>query len=102
MEETIRVGLRALAPVEIGEIPPRAAVILHGPLSRQVDAAVRVARTRLSRRKWAAWTGRHGVDQNPVVMTRRSWAGAAPDSEWRRREVVYNRVDPDGTKEVPS
>ncbi|PSJ36874.1 protein translocase subunit SecD [Allosphingosinicella deserti] len=105
MEERVRVGLRRESPpIEIGEISTaggRLSFMVRNPA--QVDAAVDFARRQtqpagLGPRDWNVDV----LDQNRIVMTP-TQAGldqglkAAMDSA---REVVYNRVDPSGTKEV--
>jgi preprotein translocase subunit SecD len=105
MEETIRVGLRRLSPrVEIGDISTaggRLVFMVRNPA--QVDAAVEFARNQtqpvgLGPRDWDVTV----IDQNRVVMTpTQAGLDAAVDSAMSTaREVVYNRVDPDGTREV--
>jgi preprotein translocase subunit SecD len=105
MEETIRVGMRRASPrIEIGEISTsggRLSFMVRNPA--QVDAAVEFARAQtlpvgMGPRDWDVTV----MDQNRVVMTPTA-AGieAALDSAMQTaREVVYNRVDPEGTKEV--
>jgi preprotein translocase subunit SecD len=105
MEETIRVGMRRASPrIEIGEISTsggRLSFMVRNPA--QVDAAVEFARAQtlpvgLGPRDWDVTV----LDQNRVVMTPTP-AGleAALNSAMdTAREVVYNRVDPEGTKEV--
>jgi preprotein translocase subunit SecD len=105
MEETIRVGLRRASPrVEIGETSTsggRLSFMVRNPA--QVDAAVEFARNQtqpvgMGPRDWDVTV----MDQNRVVMTpTKAGLDAALDSAMATaREVVYNRVDPDGTKEV--
>jgi preprotein translocase subunit SecD len=105
MEETIRVGLRRLSPrVEIGDISTaggRLVFMVRNPA--QVDAAVEFARSQtqpigLGPRDWDVTV----IDQNRVVMTpTKAGLEAALDSAMSTaREVVYNRVDPEGTREV--
>jgi preprotein translocase subunit SecD len=105
MEETIRVGLRRLSPrVEIGDISTaggRLVFMVRDPA--QVDAAVEFARNQsqpvgLGARDWDVSV----IDQNRVVITpTQAGLDAAVDSAMSTaREVVYNRVDPDGTREV--
>jgi preprotein translocase subunit SecD len=105
MEETIRVGMRRASPrIEIGEISTsggRLSFMVRDPA--QVDSAVEFARAQtqpvgMGPRDWDVTV----MDQNRVVMTPTA-AGieAALDSAMATaREVVYNRVDPEGTKEV--
>ncbi len=105
MEETIRVGMRRASPrIEIGEISTsggRLSFMVRNPA--QVDAAVEFARAQtqpvgLGPRDWDVTV----MDQNRVVMTpTKAGLEAALDSAMdTAREVVYNRVDPEGTKEV--
>jgi preprotein translocase subunit SecD len=105
MEETIRVGLRREStPIDIGEISSaggRLTFMVRNPA--QVDAAVEFARRQtqpvgLGPRDWSV----NVIDQNRIVMTP-TQAGiekALQDAMATAREVVYNRVDPSGTKEV--
>lgn len=105
MEETVRIGLRRESPaIEIGEISTsggRLTFMVRNPA--QVDAAVDFARNQtqpvgLGPRDWTV----NVVDQNRIVMVpTRAGLNAAVDSAMNTaREVVYNRVDPDGTREV--
>ncbi|HEY0044551.1 MAG TPA: protein translocase subunit SecD [Allosphingosinicella sp.] len=105
MEENIRLGLRRESPrVEIGEISStggRISFMLRDP--RQLDQAVEFVRTLtrpvgLGPRDWDVST----LDQNRIVMTpTQAGLDSAVESAMNTaREVVYNRVDPDGTKEV--
>jgi preprotein translocase subunit SecD len=105
MEETIRLGLRRNSPpIEIGDISTsggRLSFLVRDPA--QVDAAVEVARSQtqpatLGQRDWNV----NVVDQSRIVMTPTDagLARALDDAMTTAREVVYNRVDPDGTKEV--
>jgi preprotein translocase subunit SecD len=105
MEETIRLGLRRQSPrIEIGDISTsggRLSFLVRDP--GQVDAAVEFARNQtqpasLGQRDWNV----NVVDQSRVVMTPTDSgiARALEDAMSTAREVVYNRVDPDGTKEV--
>jgi preprotein translocase subunit SecD len=105
MEEAIRVGMRRMSPpIEIGETS-----IANGRLSFMVrdparlDAAVEFARTQtqpvgLGPRDWNVSV----VDGNRIVMvpTQAGLDNALDSAMATTREVVYNRVDPDGTKEV--
>lgn len=105
MEERLRVGLRRESPpIEIGEISTadnKLTFMVRNPA--QVDAAVEFARTQtqpagLGPRDWNVDV----LDQNRIVMTP-TQAGleqALTQAMDTAREVVYNRVDPDGTKEV--
>jgi len=105
MEETIRLGLRRSSPpIEIGDISTsggRISFLVRDPA--QVDAAVDFARNQtqpaaLGQRDWNV----NVVDQSRVVLTPTGsgLARALDDAMSTAREVVYNRVDPDGTKEV--
>jgi preprotein translocase subunit SecD len=105
MEETIRLGTRRASPrIEIGEISTsggRLSFMVRNPA--QVDAAVEIARAQtqpvgLGPRDWDVTV----VDQNRVVMTptRAGLQAAVESAMATAREVVYNRVDPEGTKEV--
>ena len=105
MEETIRVGLRRESPpIEIGDISSagnRLTFMVRDP--SKVDAAVEFARKQtqpvgLGPRDWDVSV----IDQNRVVMTptQAGLANALDSAMKTAREIVYNRVDPDGTKEV--
>jgi preprotein translocase subunit SecD len=105
MEETVRLGLRRNTPrIEIGDISTsggRLSFLVRDPA--QVDAAVEFARSQtqpasLGQRDWNV----NVVDQSRIVMTPTDSgiARALDDKMSSAREVVYNRVDPDGTKEV--
>ncbi|MEA3009262.1 MAG: preprotein translocase subunit SecD [Sphingomonadales bacterium] len=105
MEETIRLGLRRSSPsIEIGDISTsggRLSFLVRDPA--QVDAAVEFARNQtqpaaLGQRDWTV----NVVDQSRIVMTptESGLARALDEAMNTAREVVYNRVDPDGTKEV--
>ncbi|MEO7827536.1 MAG: protein translocase subunit SecD, partial [Allosphingosinicella sp.] len=105
MEETIRLGLRRSSPsIEIGDISSsggRLSFLVRNPA--QVDAAVEFARNQtqpaaLGQRDWTV----NVIDQSRIVMTptESGLARALEDAMNTAREVVYNRVDPDGTKEV--
>ena len=105
MEETIRLGARRASPrIEIGEISTsggRLSFMVRNPA--QVDAAVEIARAQtqpvgLGPRDWDVTV----VDQNRVVMTptRAGLQAAIESAMATAREVIYNRVDPEGTKEV--
>jgi preprotein translocase subunit SecD len=105
MEETIRVGVRRENPkIDIGDISTaggRLTFMVRNPA--QVDAAVDFARRQtqpvgLGPRDWDVSV----VDQSRIVMTPteagiKNALNSAMDTA---REVVYNRVDPEGTKEV--
>jgi preprotein translocase subunit SecD len=105
MEEAIRYGMRRASPrIDIGDISTaggRLTFMVRNPA--QVDAAVEFARNqtqpaKLGTRDWDV----NVIDQNRIVMIpTQSGIDAALDSAMNTaREVVYNRVDPDGTKEV--
>jgi preprotein translocase subunit SecD len=105
MEETIRLGLKRNSPsIDIGDISisgGRLSFLVRDPA--QVDAAVEFARNQtqpaaLGQRDWSV----NVIDQSRVVMipTESGLARALEDAMNSAREVVYNRVDPDGTKEV--
>jgi preprotein translocase subunit SecD len=106
MEETLRTELRrASPPIEIGEISTaggRLSFMVRNPA--QLDAAVEIARNQTQpvglggQRTWDVRV----VDSTRVVMTP-TQAGldeALDQAMDTAREVVYNRVDPEGTKEV--
>jgi preprotein translocase subunit SecD len=106
MEETIRVGMRRMSPnpIEIGGLSTsggRLTFMVRNPA--QVDAAVEFARNQtqpvgLGPRDWNVDV----LDQNRIVMvpTEAGIAAALDSAMDTAREVVYNRVDPEGTKEV--
>jgi preprotein translocase subunit SecD len=105
MEETMRLGLRRATPrIETGDISAsggRISFLVRDPA--QVDAAVELARNQtqpasLGQRDWNV----NVVDQSRIVMTptESGLARALDDKMSTARDVVYNRVDPDGTKEV--
>jgi preprotein translocase subunit SecD len=105
MEETIRLGLRRNSPrIEIGDISTsggRLSFLVRDPA--QVDAAVDFARNQtqpasLGQRDWNV----NVVDQSRIVMipTESGVSRALDDAMSTAREVVYNRVDPGGNKEV--
>ncbi|MBA3676750.1 MAG: protein translocase subunit SecD [Sphingosinicella sp.] len=106
MEELVRTELRRANPrIEIGDTSTaegRLTFMVRDP--RQVDAAVEVARALTQpaglsgQRDWNV----NVVDTSRIVLTPTN-AGItnALDSAMNTaREVVYNRVDPDGTREV--
>ncbi|HEY0147810.1 MAG TPA: protein translocase subunit SecD [Allosphingosinicella sp.] len=105
MEETIRVGARREStPIDIGEVSTSSGRLIFTVRNpAQVDAAVDFARRQtqpvgLGPRDWDVGV----IDQNKIVMTQ-TQAGIANalDSAMKTaREVVYNRIDPEGTKEV--
>jgi preprotein translocase subunit SecD len=106
MEETVRTEMRRASPrIEIGDISTaegKLSFLVRNP--QQVDAAVELARTLTQP---AGLTGQRDwnvnvMDMSRVVLTP-TGAGIsnALDSAMNTaREVVYNRVDPEGTKEV--
>ncbi|TFI58771.1 protein translocase subunit SecD [Sphingomonas parva] len=105
MEDQIRVGLRREStPIEIGEISNaggRLTFMVRNPA--QIDAAVDFARRQtqpvgLGPRDWTV----NVLDQNRIVMapTQAGLEKALNDAMASAREVVYNRIDPSGTKEV--
>ena len=106
MEETIRTEMRRASPrIEIGDISTsggRLSFMVRNPA--QVDAAVEIARNQTQpvglggQRTWNVDV----VDSTRIVM-QPSEAGldeALQSAMDTAREVVYNRVDPDGTREV--
>jgi preprotein translocase subunit SecD len=106
MEETIRTELRRSSPrIEIGETSiadGRLTFMVRDPA--QVDAAVKIARNQTQpvglggQRNWNVSV----VDTSRVVMTPTE-AGlqeALNQAMDTAREVVFNRVDPEGTKET--
>ncbi|QPQ54171.1 protein translocase subunit SecD [Allosphingosinicella flava] len=106
MEETIRTEMRRANPrIEIGDISTaggRLAFMVRNPA--QVDAAMELVR---SLTQPAGLTGQRDwsvnvVDTSRIVMqpTEAGIETALDQAMDTAREVVYNRVDPDGTKEV--
>jgi preprotein translocase subunit SecD len=106
MEETVRTEMRRASPrIEIGDTSTadgRLSFMVRNP--SQVDAAVEVARTLTQP---AGLTGQRDwnvnvVDTSRVVLTPTDagLANALDSAMNTAREVVYNRVDPEGTKEV--
>ena len=106
MEETIRTEMRRASPrIEIGEISTqggRLSFMVRNPA--QVDAAVEIARTLTQP---AGLTGQRDwnvnvMDSTRIVLTptNAGIANALDSAMATAREVVYNRVDPDGTREV--
>jgi preprotein translocase subunit SecD len=106
MEETLRTELRRASPrIEIGDISSaggRLSFMVRNPA--QLDAAVEIARNQTQpvglggQRTWDVRV----VDSTRVVLTP-TQAGldeALDQAMDTAREVVYNRVDPEGTKEV--
>ena len=105
MEETIRVGAtRETTKIDVGDFSTsggRLVFTVRNPA--QVDAAVDFARRQtqpigLGPRDWNVGV----IDQNKIVMTptQAGIAKALDDALKTAREVVYNRIDPEGTKEV--
>jgi preprotein translocase subunit SecD len=105
MEETVRVGSRREpTPIDIGDVSTsggRLVFTVRNP--QQVDAAVDFARRQtqpvgLGPRDWNVGV----IDQNKIVMTPTSAgiSNALDNAMKTAREVVYNRIDPEGTKEV--
>ena len=106
MEETMRNELRRATPrIDIGEISSsggRLSFIVRNPA--QLDAAVEIARNQTQpvglggQRTWDVRV----VDSTRVVMapTQAGLDEALGQAMDTAREVVYNRVDPEGTKEV--
>ncbi|HWH18210.1 MAG TPA: protein translocase subunit SecD [Allosphingosinicella sp.] len=106
MEETIRTEMRRASPrIEIGDISSaegRLSFMVRDPA--RVDAAVEIARTLTQP---AGLTGQRDwnvnvMDGNRVVLTPTDAgiANALDSAMSTAREVVYNRVDPEGTREV--
>jgi preprotein translocase subunit SecD len=106
MEELIRGELRRASPrIEIGEISTqgnRLSFMVRNPA--QADAAREIAYNQSQpvgfggQRTWDV----NVVDGNRIVMvpTQAGLEEALESAMNTAREVVYNRVDPDGTKEV--
>jgi preprotein translocase subunit SecD len=106
MEETIRTQMRRADPrIEIGDISTsggRLSFMVRNPA--QVDAAVELARNETQpvglggQRTWTV----NVVDTSRIVMVpTQAGLNAALDSLMNTaREVVANRVDPDGTRET--
>ena len=106
MEEIMRTELRRASPrIEIGEISTsggRLSFMLRNPA--QVDAAVEIARNQTQpvglggQRNWTV----NVIDTSRIVMepTQAGLSDALNRAMDTAREVVYNRVDPDGTREV--
>ncbi|HEV2078476.1 MAG TPA: protein translocase subunit SecD [Allosphingosinicella sp.] len=106
MEESIRTEMRRANPrIEIGEISTsggQLSFMVRDP--SQVDAAVELTR---SLTQPAGLTGQRDwdvnvMDMNRVVVkpTKAGLANALDSAMKTAREVVYNRVDPEGTREV--
>jgi len=105
MEKTIEVGAkREPTPIDIGEMSTsNGRLTFSVPDPARVDAAVDFATRQtkpvgLGPRDWDVGV----IDQNKVVMTpTTAGVDAALESAMTSaREVFYNRVDPEGTKEV--
>lgn len=105
MEENMRVGLRRNSPsigvTNMSSAGGRVSFVVRDPT--QVDAAVEYARNQtqpanLGQRDWNV----NVLDQNRIVMepTQAGLDAALDSAMATAREVVYNRVDPEGTKEV--
>jgi preprotein translocase subunit SecD len=106
MEESVRTEMRRASPrIEIGEISTsggQLSFMVREP--SQVDAAVELVRTLTQP---AGLTGQRDwnvnvMDMNRVVVkpTQAGLANALDSAMNTAREVVYNRVDPEGTREV--
>ncbi|HEY6917329.1 MAG TPA: protein translocase subunit SecD, partial [Allosphingosinicella sp.] len=106
MEETIRTEMRRASPkIDIGDISTsggRLAFMVRNP--QQVDQAVEIVR---GLTQPAGLTGQRDwnvnvIDTSRIVMqpTDAGIERALDQAMDTAREVVYNRVDPDGTKEV--
>ncbi|HEY0444834.1 MAG TPA: protein translocase subunit SecD [Allosphingosinicella sp.] len=106
MEEVIRAEMRRSDPrIEIGDISTaggRLTFMVRNPA--QVDAAVEIARNQTQpvglggQRTWNV----NVIDSSRIVMvpTQAGLNEALESAMNTAREVVYNRVDPDGTREV--
>lgn len=106
MEESIRTEMRRASPrIEIGDISTtggRLSFMVRD--TSRVDAAVELVRTLTQpagltgQRDWTV----NVLDGNRVVVTPTDvgLANALDSAMNTAREVVYNRVDPDGTREV--
>ena len=105
MQEIMRTGLRrhdpAIAISNLSTANGRLSFVVRDPT--EVDAAVEYARNQtqpvgLGSRDWSV----NVLDQNRVVMvpTQAGLDAALESAMASAREVVYNRVDPTGTKEV--
>lgn len=106
MEETVRAEMRRASPrIDIGDISTQGGRLTFMVRNnQQVDQAHELARTLTQP---AGLTGQRDwnvgvIDQNRIVMTPTDAgnANALENAMNTAREVVYNRVDPDGTKEV--
>ena len=106
MEETIRIEMRRASPrIQIGDISTsggRLSFMVRDPA--RVDAAVEIARNQTQpvglggQRTWTV----NVMDSTRIVMqpTQAGLNEALESAMNTAREVVYNRVDPDGTREV--
>ena len=105
MEEAIRTEFRRASPrIEIGDtsiLGGRLTFMVRNPA--QVDAAVEIARNQtqpvgLGQRDWNV----NVIDSSRVVMepTKAGLDQALEEAMNTAREVVANRVDPDGTREA--
>ena len=106
MEETIRTEMRRASPrIEIGEVSTsggRVSFMVRDP--SKVDAAMEIVRNLTQpvglggQRDWNV----NVLDTTRIVMepTQSGLAAALDNAMNVAREVVYNRVDPDGTREV--
>jgi preprotein translocase subunit SecD len=105
MEDTVRVGVaRESTPIQISDLSTSGnRVTFTVPNPAQVDAAVDFARRQtqpvgLGPRDWNVGV----IDQNRIVMTptQAGLANALDTAMKTVREVVYNRIDPEGTREI--
>jgi preprotein translocase subunit SecD len=106
MEDLMRLELRRASPrIEVGDMSTaggRLSFLVRNPA--QVDSAVEIARNQTQpvglggQRTWDVTV----VDSTRVVLTPTASgiAEALENAMSTAREVVYNRVDPEGTKEV--
>ncbi|HEY0626450.1 MAG TPA: protein translocase subunit SecD [Allosphingosinicella sp.] len=106
MDESIRTEMRRAEPrIEIGDISTtggRLSFMVRDPA--RVDAAVEIVRALTQpagltgQRDWTV----NVMDQNRIVVTPTSAgiANALDSAMATAREVVYNRVDPEGTRET--
>jgi len=106
MEESVRTEMRRASPrIEIGDISTsggQLSFMVRDP--SQVDAAVELVRTLTQpagltgQRDWTV----NVMDMSRVVVkpTEAGLAAALDSAMSTAREVVYNRVDPEGTREV--
>jgi preprotein translocase subunit SecD len=105
MEELMRLEMRRASPrIEAGELSTsggQLSFLIRDPA--QLDAAMEIARAQtrpvgLGPRDWDVSV----IDSTRIVMkpTEAGIAAAVDSAMDTAREVVYNRVDPEGTKEV--